>query len=93
MGHAEVTRQTALQLVAAEAIASGDMADQALRQLALDDGGEEVVLRREVAVEGAAGEADGLHQSVDPSGGETAALGNGAAAFQQLLPGFFLVSG
>ena len=63
----------------------------AVLQLALDDGGEQLVLRPEVAVEGAAGQPDRLHQGIHAGGLEAALLREGAAALDQLLAGLFLV--
>ncbi|MNP52742.1 hypothetical protein D3C76_1471520 [compost metagenome] len=89
MSHAQVLIQAALQPRTVHRL----LGDGALGQLAAYHFAEQVVLGREVVVESATGQADGLHQPGHTRGSEAAAFGQGAAALQQLLPGLFLVLG
>ncbi|MNC61077.1 hypothetical protein D3C75_1110010 [compost metagenome] len=66
---------------------------QALPQLTLDNGCEQLVLGREVTIERPATQTDGLHQTIDTYRGKTRLLGRHRAALQQFLSGFQLVTG
>lgn len=90
VGQAQVLLQAALQAFAGGA-AVGEADEGAVGQFAADHFGEQVVLGREVVVEGTACQADGLHQTGNAGGGKTAALGQCAAASQQPFAGLLLV--
>src|SRR5258706_16179631 len=63
----------------------------AVLHLALDDSGEEFVLRLEMTVERPARQPDRRHHRVDAGRAEATLLRNAAAAVQQLFAGFLLV--
>ncbi|MNC54166.1 hypothetical protein D3C75_1036370 [compost metagenome] len=89
MGQAQVLVQAPLKPLAVHRL----LGHGAVGQLPAHDFAEQVVLGGEMVIEGPAGQADGLHQPGHAGGIEAPALGQGAAAFQQFLPGLFFVGG